>query len=52
MKQYIIGGMSCASCQSRVEKAASAVDGVDWAVGSLLTNSLTVEGNAKESAIL
>lgn len=52
MKQYIIGGMSCASCQSRVEKAASAVEGVDSAVVSLLTNTLTVEGNPKDSDIL
>ena len=29
MEQYIVTGMSCAACQARVEKAVSAVPGVD-----------------------
>ena len=52
MKQYIIGGMSCASCQARVEKAAGAVAGVDSAVVSLLTNTLTVEGDPRDADII
>ena len=52
MKQYIIGGMSCASCQARVEKAAGAVAGVDSAVVSLLTNTLTVEGDPQDADII
>ena len=29
MKQYTVTGMSCAACQARVEKAVSAVPGVE-----------------------
>lgn len=51
MKQYIVTGMSCAACQARVEKAAAKVDGVDSAVVSLLTNTLTVEGSPSDQAV-
>ena len=44
MKQYRVTGMTCASCQSRVEKAVSKVPGVKSCSVSLLTNSLGVEG--------
>ena len=40
MKKYTISGMSCAACQSRVEKAVNALPNVDSAVVSLLTNSM------------
>ena len=52
MKQYIVEGMSCAACQARVEKAVAAVDGVKSVSVSLLTNSMGVEGNAKDEAII
>ena len=29
MEQYNVTGMSCAACQTRVEKAVSAVEGVE-----------------------
>ena len=45
MKQYRVTGMTCASCQSRVEKAVSKVPGVKSCSVSLLTNSLGVEGD-------
>ncbi|MBF1027078.1 MAG: heavy-metal-associated domain-containing protein, partial [Lachnospiraceae bacterium] len=38
--------MSCAACQTRVEKAVSKVDGVKSCAVSLLTNSMGVEGDA------
>ena len=41
MKKYTISGMSCAACQSRVEKAVNALPNVDSAVVSLLTNSIS-----------
>ncbi len=44
--------MSCAACQARVEKAVSAVPGVDSCAVSLLTNSMGVEGNADSEAII
>lgn len=44
--------MSCAACSARVEKAVSAVAGVDVCSVNLLTNSMTVEGNATTDAII
>ena len=52
MKQYIVTGMSCAACQSRVEKAVSNVPGVTSCSVSLLTNSMGVEGTASETDII
>lgn len=52
MEQYIVTGMTCAACQNRVEKAVSKVPGVTSCSVSLLTNSMGVEGNAKESDIV
>ena len=52
MEQYNVTGMSCAACQARVEKAVSAVPGVDSCAVSLLTNSMGVEGNADAAAII
>ena len=44
--------MSCAACQARVEKAVSAVPGVDSCAVSLLTNSMGVEGTASPDDII
>ena len=52
MEQYNVTGMSCAACQARVEKAVSAVPGVDSCAVSLLTNSMGVEGDADPAAII
>ena len=40
MEQYNVTGMSCAACQTRVEKAVSKVPGVTSCAVSLLTNSI------------
>ena len=52
MEQYNVTGMSCAACSSRVEKAVSAVPGVQSCAVSLLTNSMGVEGTASEKDII
>ena len=52
MKQYIVTGMSCAACSSRVEKAVSKVEGVKNCSVSLLTNSMGVEGTASDEAVI
>ena len=52
MKQYNVTGMSCAACSARVEKAVGAVPGVTSCSVSLLTNSMVVEGDVSESAII
>ncbi len=42
-KKFKVNGMSCAACQASVERAVSAVPGVDSVAVSLMTNSMTVE---------
>ncbi|HHL2446830.1 TPA: heavy metal translocating P-type ATPase [Pseudomonas aeruginosa] len=44
--ELAIGGMTCASCVGRVEKALKAVPGVTEAVGNLATERATVRGVA------
>ena len=44
--------MSCAACSARVEKAVSAIDGVDSCAVNLLTNSMVVEGGADNEKII
>ncbi len=52
MEQYNVTGMSCAACQTRVEKAVSALPGVNSCAVSLLTNSMGVEGTASPEQII
>ena len=52
MKEYQITGMSCASCQAHVTKAVEQVAGVTSVNVSLLPNSMQVEGNADEKAVI
>ena len=52
MNRYNVGGMSCAACSARVEKAVSSLEGVTACSVSLLTNSMTVEGSAGADAII
>ena len=52
MEKYRVTGMSCAACSARVEKAVSKVEGVTSCSVSLLTNSMGVEGSAKEEDII
>ncbi len=52
MEQYNVTGMSCAACQTRVEKAVNSVEGVESCAVSLLTNSMGVEGTASPEEII
>ena len=52
MDQFVVTGMTCAACQAHVEKAVKAVPGVKEVSGSLLTNSMSVEGEACASDIV
>ncbi len=52
MTQYNVTGMTCAACQSRVEKAVKAVAGVETCAVNLLTNSMGIEGNASPAEII
>lgn len=52
MEHYSVTGMSCAACSAHVEKAVSAVSGVESVSVSLLTNSMAVEGSADSGAVI
>lgn len=52
MEQFNVGGMTCAACSARVEKAVNSVDGVTSCSVSLLTNSMGVEGTANIGDII
>ena len=52
IKQFQVTGMSCAACSARVEKAVRGVAGVSDCSVNLLTNSMGVQGDADESAII
>ncbi len=50
--QFRVTGMTCAACSARVEKAASAVPGVEQCVVNLLTNSMEISGTATAEAVI
>ena len=50
--EYRVDGMSCAACQSSVERAVKKVEGVESVSVSLLTSSMTVEGSAGSNEII
>ena len=52
MTNYDITGMSCAACAARVQKATESVEGVAACSVNLLTNSMTVEGDAAPAAVI
>ena len=52
MEQYRVTGMTCAACSARVEKAVSAVEGVDSCAVNLLTNSMVVSGSAPSALVI
>lgn len=52
MMRFNIGGMTCAACSSRVEKAVSNLEGVKTCSVNLLTNSMQVEGTATADDII
>lgn len=49
-EQFIVTGMSCASCSAHVENAVRRLEGVGEVVVSLLTDSMTVEFEAPLTA--
>lgn len=50
--KYDVKGMSCAACQSHVEKAVNSLDGVTSCSVSLLTNSMVVEGTVSSQEVI
>ena len=54
-EKYIVTGMTCSACSSRVEKAVNKLVGIEKASVNLLTNSMQVEydeGKLNEEAII
>ncbi len=52
MRKFTVGGMSCAACSARVEKAVSSLDGVDSCAVNLLTGTMAVEGTLTDGEII
>ena len=52
MEKFSIGGMTCAACSARIEKAVGKLPGVSSCNVSLLTNSMTVDGTAATNDII
>ena len=52
MKQYIVTGMTCAACQTRVEKAVSKLPDAKSVSVSLLTNSMGVDGDVSDADVI
>lgn len=52
MKKYNVYGMSCAACSASVERAVKSVTGVKICTVSLLTNSMTVDGEASDEDVI
>ncbi len=52
MRRFKVTGMSCAACSARVEKAVSAVPGVDSCSVNLLTGTMGIEGSAGDEAVV
>ena len=52
MKEYQVTGMTCAACSARVESAVKKTEGVASCSVSLLTKSMTVEGDYDEKDLI
>lgn len=52
MRKFDISGMSCAACSARVERAVSALEGVNSCSVNLLTGTMTAEGDATDEEIV
>ena len=52
MEKYNVYGMHCAACSSRVQKTVSSLDGVNECNVNLLTNTMTVSGNATPETVI
>ena len=51
-EKYRVGGMSCAACSARVERAVSAIEGVEVCSVNLLTGEMLVEGEVSASTVV
>ncbi len=52
MRQFDVKGMTCSACSARVQKAVSRLEGVSECNVNLLTNSMSVVGEATDGEII
>ncbi len=52
MRKFTVGGMSCAACSARVEKAVGSLQGVESCSVNLLTGTMAVEGELSDGEII
>ena len=52
MKKFNVNGMSCSACSAAVTRAVLKTHGVTGCEVSLLTNSMTVEGDFSDAAVI
>lgn len=51
-RTFTVGGMSCAACSARVEKAVSSLDGIEECSVNLLTGTMITSGETPEEEII
>ncbi len=51
-QKFTVGGMSCAACSARVERAVCSISGVESCSVNLLSGKLLVEGEVNENDII
>ena len=51
-ERYKVTGMTCAACSARVERAVSAVSGVESCAVNLLTGDMSVDGNVARETVI
>jgi len=51
-RTFTVGGMSCAACSARVEKAVSSLDGIEECSVNLLTGTMITSGETSEEEII
>ena len=51
-RTFTVGGLSCAACSARVEKAVSSLDGIEECSVNLLTGTMITSGETPEEEII
>lgn len=51
-RTFTVGGMSCAACSARVEKAVSSLDGIEECSVNLLTGTMITSGETPDEEII
>lgn len=52
MRRFVVSGMSCAACSSKVERAVSKINGVKSCAVNLLTGEMAVDGDVSSDTVI